>query len=157
MTNIADLDDYDKKILKVLQTNAEFSMAEIGDKVGLSHTPCWRRIKRLEEDGFIRARVTLLDPHKLDLSVTVHAYITIKKHDEESLIAFESAVQSISEIVECYSTTGEKDYLLRIIVRSVDHYERLLKTTLVHLPNVASVNSTFALKQVKYTTQLPLT
>lgn len=156
MTSATPLDEYDKKILRVLQANAEYSMVELGEKVGLSHTPCWRRIKRLEEEGYIRERVTLLDPVKLDLSVTVHAYITIKKHDEDSLIAFESAVHSIREIVECYSTTGEKDYLLRIVVKSVDHYERLLKTALVHLPNVASVNSTFALKQVKYTTQLPI-
>jgi len=151
-----ELDHYDLKILKALQRNAEYSMAELGDIVGLSHTPCWRRCKRLEEDGFITGKVTLLDSKKLKLSVSVHAYITIKKHDEESLNAFESAVQNISEIVECYSITGEKDYLLRIVVSNVDRYEKLLKETLVHLPNVASVNSAFALKQVKYTTQLPL-
>lgn len=131
-------------------------MAELGEKVGLSHTPCWRRIKRLENEGVIKGRVTLLDAAKLNLGVSVHAYLTIKSHDEQSLTAFESAVQEVDEIVECYSTTGDKDYLLRIAVNSVDHYERLLKRTLVHLPNVASVNSTFALKQVKYTTQLPI-
>lgn len=154
---LADLDNYDIKILKALQENADLSMTDLGDKVGLSHTPCWRRMKRLEEAGYITRRVTLLDGNKLGLGVSVHAYITIKKHDEESLTAFESAVQNVQEIVECYSITGEKDYLLRIVVASVDRYERLLKNTLVHLPNVASVNSAFALKQVKYTTQLPLT
>ena len=152
----ATLDNYDLKILEALQENADLSMSELGDKVGLSHTPCWRRMKRLEEDGFITKRVTLLNGNKLDLGVSVHAYITIKKHDEESLTAFESAVQNVKEIVECYSITGEKDYLLRIIVANVDRYERLLKNTIVHLPNVASVNSAFALKQVKYTTRLPL-
>lgn len=150
------LDNYDKKILKALQENAELSMADLGDKVGLSHTPCWRRVKRLEEDGFIKKRVTLLSADKLDLKVSVHAYITIKSHDEESLTAFESAVHEVEEIVECYSITGEKDYLLRMVVASVDAYESLLKKTLVHLPNVASVNSVFALKQVKYTTALPI-
>lgn len=150
------LDNYDKKILKALQENAELSMADLGDKVGLSHTPCWRRVKRLEEDGFIKKRVTLLSADKLDLKVSVHAYITIKSHDEESLTAFESAVHEVEEIVECYSITGDKDYLLRMVVASVDAYEALLKKTLVHLPNVASVNSVFALKQVKYTTALPL-
>ena len=150
------LDDYDKRILRALQTNADYSMAELGDKVGLSHTPCWRRIKRLEQDGYIKGRVTLLDAHKLNVSVTVHAYIIIKSHDEDSLNAFESAVQDVTEIVECYSTSGDKDYVLRIVTKNVDHYESLLKKTLVHLPNVASVNSTFALKQVKYTTELPL-
>lgn len=156
MSSTSSLDNYDKKILKALQDNAELSMADLGDQVGLSHTPCWRRVKRLEEEGYIQKRVTLLSAEKLDLNVSVHAYITIKSHDEESLIAFESAVQEVEEIVECYSITGEKDYLLRMIVANVDHYEKLLKKTLVHLPNVASVNSVFALKQVKYTTALPL-
>lgn len=156
MSNPLSLDTYDVKILKALQDNADLSMADLGDRVGLSHTPCWRRVKRLEEEGYIQKRVTLLAADKLDLNVSVHAYITIKSHDEESLIAFESAVHEVNEIVECYSITGEKDYLLRMAVSNVDHYEQLLKKTLVHLPNVASVNSVFALKQVKYTTALPL-
>lgn len=156
MSAAIDLDEYDLKILRTLQENASYSMAELGEKVGLSHTPCWRRIKRLEAEGVIVGRVTLLNPKILNLGVTVHAYLIIKSHDEESLNAFESAVEGINEIVECYSTSGDKDYLLKIVVDSVDHYERFLKQTLVHLPNVASVNSTFALKQVKYTTRLPL-
>ncbi len=150
------LDSYDKKILITLQKNADISMADLGNAVGLSHTPCWRRVKRLEEHGYIRSRVTLLDPKKLNLNVSVHAYLTIKSHDEDSLVAFEKAVHEIPEIVECYSITGDKDYLLRLIVGSVDQYEKLLKQRLVHLPNVSSVNSAFALKQVKYTTELPI-
>ncbi|GAB3095747.1 Lrp/AsnC family transcriptional regulator [Aestuariicella hydrocarbonica] len=156
MSDGHQLDDFDMKILKALQENADYSMNELGDLVGLSHTPCWRRIKRLEAEGFIKGKVTLLEASKLNLSVTVHAYITIKNHDESSLNAFESAVLAVKEVVECYSTTGDKDYLLRVVVNSVDHYEQLLKQTLVHLPNLDSVNSTFALKQVKYTTALPL-
>ncbi len=156
MPDVHQLDDFDIKILKALQENADYSMNELGDLVGLSHTPCWRRIKRLEADGFIRGKVTLLDAKQLNVGVTVHAYLTIKSQDEESLLAFESAVQDVKEIVECYATTGDKDFLLRVVVDSVDHYEQLLKRTLVHLPNVASVNSIFALKQVKYTTALPL-
>lgn len=156
MSDAHQLDDFDMKILKALQENADYSMNELGDLVGLSHTPCWRRIKRLEAEGFIKGKVTLLDPAKLHLSVTVHVYINIKSHDEDSLNAFESAVQSIREVVECYSISGEKDYLLRVVVDSVEYYEKLLKQTLVHLPNVASVNSIFALRQVKYTTALPL-
>lgn len=151
-----ELDEYDLRILRALQEDASLSMAELGEKVGLSHTPCWRRIKRLESEGVILGRVTLLNPKILNLGVTVHAYVIIKSHDEESLNAFESAVQGIDEIVECYSTSGDKDYLLKVVVDSVDHYEHFLKQRLVHLPNVASVNSTFALKQVKYTTRLPL-
>lgn len=156
MAQTGPIDDYDQNILRHLQDNAELSMAELGDKVGLSHTPCWRRVKRLEEEGYIKKRVTVLAAEKLNLTVSVHAYITIKKHDEASLNNFESAVQNIKEIVECYSITGEKDYLLRMVVENVDKYEKLLKNTLVHLPNVASVNSAFALKQVKYSTALPI-
>ncbi len=156
MSKALNLDEFDRKILRELQQNADCTMADLGAKVGLSHTPCWRRVKRLESEGVIRQKVTLLAPKKLSLNVTVYAYIIIKSHDEESLNAFESAVHQIREIVECYSTSGEKDYTLRVVVESVEHYERLLKQELVHLPNVASVNSTFALKQIKYTTQLPL-
>lgn len=152
----SELDNYDIKILRCLQANAEVSMAELGEHVGLSHTPCWRRVKRLEDAGYIQRRVTILNAELLSLSVAVHAYVVIKSHDEASLLSFEQAVQSIDEIVECYSITGDKDYLLKVVVASVDHYEKLLKSKLVHLPNVASVNSVFALKQIKYTTSLPL-
>lgn len=155
-TKPIELDAMDRKILRELQRNAEYSMAELGDKVGLSHTPCWRRIKRLEAAGVIRAKVTLLNAQLLDLAVTVYAYIGIKRHDEESLERFETEVLKVPEIVECYSTSGDKDYVLRVIVDSVSHYEQLLKKTLVHLPNVDSVNSTFALKQIKYSTELPI-
>jgi Lrp/AsnC family transcriptional regulator len=131
-------------------------MADLGNMIGLSHTPCWRRLKRLEVEGVIRGKVTLLDPKLLNLGVTVHAYITIKNHDASSLEAFEEMVQAIPEVVECYSTSGEKDYVLRVVVESVEHYERLMKQTLIHLPNIGSINSAFALKQVKFTTQLPI-
>lgn len=149
-------DVYDRKILKVLQQDAGCSMVELGEKVGLSHTPCWRRVKRLEEAGVIKERVSLLDPDSIDLGVTVYVYINIKSHEEASLVDFESAVQTLDNIVECYSTSGDKDYVLRVVIESVGHYEKLLKSTLVHLPNVASVNSTFALKRIKYTTLLPI-
>jgi len=149
-------DKFDRKILQALQENGDYSMKELGEIAGLSHTPCWRRVKRLQAEGIIKGKVTLLDPNKLDLSVTVYTYITVKTHAEESLNAFEAAVQHVKEVVQCHSTSGDKDYVLRVLVNSVSDYERLLKQTLVHLPNVASANSTFALKQVKYTTQLPL-
>ncbi len=156
MSLTIDIDDYDRKILRALQENADYSMAELGEKVGLSHTPCWRRIKRLEADGVIRGRVTLLQAEKLNLGVSVHAYVTNNAHDQASLTAFEQAVMDIQEVVECYSTCGDHDYLLRIIVNTVTEYEKLLKNTLVSLPNVATINSVFALKQVKYTTELPI-
>ena len=150
------LDEQDRKILRALQENADLSMADLGALVGLSHTPCWRRLKNLEHEGVIRGKVTLLDPKKLELGVRVHAFVTAKNHDEEALTAFEEAVQSIPEIVECYSTSGDKDYLLQIATKSVDDYEQLMRKTLLKLPNVGSIHSTFSLKQIKYTTQLPI-
>lgn len=156
MARPVELDDYDRKILRALQENADYSMADLGNMIGLSHTPCWRRLKRLETEGVIRGKVTLLDPKLLNLGVTVHAYITIKHHDASSLEAFENAILTIPEVVECYSTSGDKDYVLRVVVENVEHYERLMKETLIHLPNIGSINSAFALKQVKFTTQLPI-
>ena len=156
MPKPVDLDDYDRNILRALQQNADYSMAELGTMIGLSHTPCWRRLKRLEAEGIIRGKVTLLDPKLLNLGVTVHAYITIKTHEGSALEDFEASVQGIPEVVECYSTSGDKDYVLRVVVESVEHYEKLMKETLIHLPNIGSINSAFALKQVKYTTQLPI-
>lgn len=156
MAQAIELDEYDRKILRALQENADYSMSDLGNLIGLSHTPCWRRLKRLEAEGVIRGKVTLLDPKLLNLGVTVHAYITIKHHDATSLEAFENMILAIPEVVECYSTSGEKDYVLRVVVESVEHYERLMKQTLIHLPNIGSINSAFALKQVKFTTQLPI-
>ncbi len=150
------MDSFDLQILRELQANAEISMQELGEKVGLSHTPCWRRVKKLEEAGVIKGRVTLLDPEQLQLSVNVFVQVSLGVQQEEALNAFEAAVQTIPEIVECYTVSGDRDFLLRVVVEDVTAYERLLKSTLVHLPEVANMSSTFALRQVKYTTELPL-
>ena len=150
------LDNFDLKILRELQINAEISMQELGDRVGLSHTPCWRRVKRLEEQGVIRKKVTLLDGANLGLAVNVFVHVTIKNHRENGLTLFEEAVQEIPEIVECYTVSGDRDFLLRIVVGDVADYEQLLKRTLINLPGVDNLSSTFALRQVKYTTEYPL-
>ena len=150
------LDKFDREILRVLQKDATVSMAELSQRVGLSHTPCWRRVKRLESDGIIKRKVTLLDGKKLNLGVSVFIYVTLKNHDEESLNSFEAAVQHIPEVVECHTTSGEKDYLLKVVVESIEEYEHLLKSKLTHLPCVDHLSSTFALKQVKNTTELPI-
>ena len=150
------LDKFDKEILRALQRDATLSMAELSQRIGLSHTPCWRRVKKLEKEGVIKQKVTILDHKKLQLSVSVFIYVSIKNHDSASLMAFERAVQDVSEIVECHTISGDKDYLLKVIVESVEKYERLLKTKLTQLPCVDHISSTFALKQVKNTTELPL-
>ncbi|MFC6439558.1 Lrp/AsnC family transcriptional regulator [Bowmanella sp. JS7-9] len=150
------LDKFDKQILRTLQQDATVSMAELSNHVGLSHTPCWRRVKRLEKDGFIQRKVTLLNNKKLNLGVSVFIYVSLKNHDETSLNRFEAAVQDIDEIVECHTTSGDRDYLLKVVVESIEEYELLLKSKLTHLPSVDHISSTFALKQVKYTTELPI-
>jgi len=150
------LDSFDIKILRELQQNAEVSMQDLGSKVGLSHTPCWRRVKRLEKDGVIRKRVTLLDANALHLAVNVFVHVTLKNHRENGLTLFEEAVQDISEIVECYTVSGDRDFLLRVVVADVSAYEHLLKHILINLPGVDNLSSNFALRQVKYTTEYPL-
>jgi Lrp/AsnC family transcriptional regulator len=150
------LDLFDRKILRELQRNAEISMQDLGDRVGLSHTPCWRRVKRLEQDGVIRKRVTLLDAQSLHLAVNVFVHVTLKNHQENGLSLFEESVQDIAEIVECYSVSGDRDFLLRVVVADVSAYEELLRHTLINLPGVDNLSSTFALRQVKYTTEYPL-
>ncbi|WP_184088385.1 Lrp/AsnC family transcriptional regulator [Afipia massiliensis] len=146
----------DRKILRVLQDSPEISVADLAQKVGLSHTPCWRRIKQMEESGAIRERVVILDPNIMGLSISVFANIRLKAHDEDTLEAFEQSAQSRPEIVDCFSMSGESDYLVRVAVGSVDQYEQFLKKVLLHFPGVASVNSHFSLKCVKKTTKLPI-
>ena len=150
------MDNIDRRILSELQDNADLAMQELGDRVGLSHTPCWRRVKRLEERGIVKRRVALLDAEQLDLAVNVFVNVNLRRHQENALNRFETAVQDVPEVVECYSVSGETDFLLRVVVADVTAYERLVKATLVHLPEVGNLTSTFALRQVKYTTALPL-
>jgi Lrp/AsnC family transcriptional regulator len=156
MVASVELDEFDRRILRALQANADHSMADLGGLIGLSHTPCWRRLKRLEAEGVIQKKVTLLDPRNLDLDVIVHAQVRMKDHEPTALEGFETQIQDIPHVLECYALSGDYDYGLKIVVKSVEHYERLLKRHLLPLPNVASINSTFALRQVKYSTQLPL-
>lgn len=150
------MDRLDLKILDVLQHDGAISVADLAERVGLSHTPCWRRLKRLESSGAIRERAAILDPKMMGLGVAVFAEVRLRQHDEETLEAFERTVCERTEIVECFSMSGEQDFLLRVVVQDVDHYEVFLKKVLLHLPGVASVNSSFALKTVKLTTRLPL-
>lgn len=150
------MDEVDLKILRILQDSPEIAVTELAQHVGLSHTPCWRRIKQLEERGIIQQRAVILDPHKMGLSVSVFANIRLKEHDEATLEAFEQAARACPEIVDCFSTSGESDYIVRVVVGSIEQYEKLLKKVLLHLPGVASINSKFSLKCVKTTTKLPI-
>jgi Lrp/AsnC family transcriptional regulator len=150
------LDSVDLKILRLLQTHADLPVAELGAKVGLSHTPCWRRIRRMERLGVIRQRVMLLDPCAVGLSVNVFAHIIMESHKKVALSAFERSVQDEPSIVDCYSLAGASDYMLRIVVPDVAAYEKFLKDRLLHLPNVRQVQSSFALQEIKHSSALPI-
>lgn len=150
------MDKIDIRILSILQESPDLPTSELAERVGLSNTPCWRRLKRLEADGIIRGRALILDARALGLTVNVFADIRLKQHDENTLVALEAAVSRQTEILECFSVSGDSDYLMRIITRSIEEYETFLKKVLLHLPGVASVNSRFALGCVKMTTELPI-
>jgi Lrp/AsnC family transcriptional regulator len=150
------LDDTDRRILRLLQENAEAPIADVAAKVRLSYAPCWRRIQRLEQTGVIARRVAVLDPRRIGLDVSVLAAVTLKRHDEATLRRFTEVVGQIDEVVECYAVAGDHDFQLRIVVPDVAAYDHLLKTRLLSLPGAGSINSYFALSCVKYTTKLPL-
>lgn len=150
------VDAIDLKILRVLQLEPDISMAALGGRVGLSHTPCWRRIKQMEADGVIRGKALLIDPAQVHLDVSVICFVKLNHHDEEALNTFETEVMRLPFVVQCYSMSGEHDYMLRVVSRDVKHYEEFVKRSLLHLPSVAFVNSSFALREVKNVTALPV-
>ena len=152
----AKIDSIDLRILSELQQDASLSNAEIARRVGLSVSPCWRRIQRLEKAGVIRGRVALLDPDRLGLGVTVFESVKLSSHGRQALPEFEDAIRDYPEVVECYTVTGEVDFILRVVTRDMQSYERFLRDHLLQLPHVAEVHSTIALTQVKYTTVIPL-
>ena len=150
------IDDFDRNILRAYQQDPGISMDALGAKVGLSHTPCWRRLNKLEDAGIIRGKSLELDREALGLSVVVLVQVRLRQHDEQTLVDFEAGVQRQPEIVDCYLVAGDYDYSMKIVCGDAKDYERLLKKTLLHLPGVVSMNSHFCLKEIKHTTRLPL-
>ena len=149
------LDDMDVKILRILQEDCTRPVADIGKEVGLSTTPCWRRIQKLEEAGVIQRRVALLDPHKVNTGVTVIVSIKTDQHNVEWLERFRLAVQDFPEVVEFYRMSGDVDYLLRVVVPDIEAYDVFYKKLIARI-EIAKVSSAFAMEQMKYTTALPL-
>src|SRR5262245_25520455 len=150
------LDEIDYAILRHLQEHARISNVELADRVGLSPAPCLRRVQALEKASVIRKYVTLLNPHAVDCGVTVFVQISLDLQVEDRLEAFEQAILSRPEVLECYLMTGDADYLLRVVVPDVAAYERFLKDSLTRLESVAGIKSSFALRQAKYSTALPV-
>jgi Lrp/AsnC family transcriptional regulator len=152
----APLDAYEKRILRLLQEDASLSNAEIAEQVGLSASPCWRRIDRLEREGFIKRRVALLDRRKVGLNAQIFAQVKLNAHGRANLDEFAAAIRDLPEVLECYVMMGSVDFLLRIVAPDIEAYEKLFFNRLSQLPGVQEVNSTVALSEIKATTALPL-
>lgn len=150
------LDDIDRRILARLQNDARLTNVELAEAVGLSPSPCLRRVRDLEGSGVIRRYVALLDPATVGLPVSVFVNVTLERQIEAALERFEAAILKRPEVMECYLMTGDADYLLRVVTADLSAYERFLVEHLTRVPGVASIKSSFALKQVKYRTALPL-
>jgi len=150
------LDKLDRHILYMLQRDAGLSAAEIADRVGLTQPPCWRRIKRLEDQGIIQKRVALLDQRKLGLNVTVFARVKLSAHGKRSLPEFEEQIRELPEVLECHTVMGDYDFLLKIVTRDIDSYEILFRQKLSQMPTVLEIHSNPALSRIKLTTELPL-
>ena len=151
----SDLDATDRKILELLQADGRMSLAELAEKVGLSPSPCLRRVRMLE-DGVISRYVAVLDQRAVGLPVSVFVSIKLEKQRQESLDRFAKAIERWPEVLECYLMTGSRDYWMRVVVPDLDAYERFVKQKLTRVEGIASIESSFALEQVKYTNVLPV-
>jgi Lrp/AsnC family transcriptional regulator len=149
------MDRLDRKILSILQENATLPVADLAKKIGLSTTPCWRRIQKMEEDGVIKGRVAILDADKINAKVTVFVSIRTGTHTAEWLQQFSKHVASFSEVVEVYRMSGDVDYLLRVLVPDIGAYEEFYKRLTAKI-EISGVSSSFAMETLKLSTQLPL-
>src|SRR5579872_1201237 len=150
------LDTIDRKILAHLQSDGRITMAELADKVGLSVSPCHRRVKLLEERGVITRYIATVDQKSVGLHVSVFISIKLARQKEEDLNRFARAISKWDEVLECYLMTGNRDYLLRVVAADLSSYEAFLKNKLTRLDGIASIESSFALSQVKYSIALPV-
>lgn len=156
MSTRAEIDQVDKRILAALQADGRLTNVDLAERVGLSPSPCLRRVRILEEAGIIRGYQAVVDQGQVGLPVSVFVSVKLEKQREDALQRFEKAVRGFPEVLECYLMTGSRDYLLRVVARDLADYERFLKATLTRIDGVASIESSFALAQVKHTAVLPL-
>lgn len=146
---IVELDDIDIKILRLLQSDATQSIQEISDQVGLTNNPCWRRIKQLEEKGVVKRRVAVIDPALVGLGMTAFVRIHTDKHTKDWLELFNSGVAKIPEIIECHRMTGDVDYLLKILVQNLEHYDAVYQRLLGLVPDLKDVSAAFSMERMK--------
>ncbi len=149
------LDHIDHKILQYLQENARITNAELAEKVGLSPTPCLRRLRRLETEKIIQGYHTEVNRESLGINVTVIILVKLEREDDNTLREFEAAIKKRTEVMECYLVTGKFDYFLRVVIPSLAAYEAFLSETMLRMPNIATVESSFTLREVERKTVLP--
>jgi Lrp/AsnC family transcriptional regulator len=155
MTEIQRMDAIDRKILAVVQEDASLSVAEIGQRVGLSSTPCWKRLQKLEAEGVITGRVALIDPDKIGLGITVFVSVETGDHSQDWLTKFAALVSAMPEVMEFYRMAGDVDYMLRVVVRDMQSYDAFYKKLIAAIP-LKNVTSRFAMERLKSTTALPI-
>jgi len=152
----AALHNQDKKILQLLQSDCSLAVSDIARQVGLSTSPCWRRIAQLEEQGIIRKRVAVLDHARLGMEVVAFVTVRLSQHGRENLEQFEAEIRRFPEVLECYTVTGDTDYMLKIVTRDIRHFEAFLRNNLMVMPMIRETHSTIAVTEIKDTTELPL-
>ena len=145
----------DRKLLAAIQKNAGLSQIDLAEHSGLSRTSVWRRVKELEDAGVIEGRVTLLNPKALGLQINVLLSVSMIEHSDKIRQAFETHVAGLPEVMSCFSVSGDRDYVLHIVSRDMESYNQFLNTKILHHSSVRSASSSFALRRVKYTTELP--
>ena len=150
-----ELDALDLKILRLLQEDASLSIAEISERIGLSQTPCWKRLRRLETSGILKKRVALIDPRALGLRLTVLLTVRTIHHDAEWLSTFAEGVAALPEVVGFWRLSGERDYLLKVLVRDMEDYDCFYKR-LIRIAPLADVSSSFVMEEIKSTTAIPI-
>ncbi len=150
------LDKFDRKILNLLQSDGRLSNQELAEKIGLSAAPCWRRVKRLESEGLIDGYVAMLSGAHLGLSVTAFTFVSLENHHPDSVEAFDRVIRECPQVLECYSLSGQHDFLLRIVASDLASYEEFLSKNLLAISSVRSASTSFVLKRKKFTTRIPL-
>ena len=150
------MDDFDKKILKCLQEDASISTAALSEKVGLSTTPCWRRVQILEDKGYIEKRVAIVNKQKINLSLTVIVNIKTSRHSQDWLVNFKNSIIHIPEVIEVLRLSGDTDYSLKILVPDMAEYDRVYQEIISKIDNLYDVSSSFVMEEIKSTTKLPL-
>ena len=150
------MDAKDKKILAALQEDASLSLNELAEKVDLSPSPCWKRVRKLEDGGFISKRVVLVDQNRVGLPLSVFVQLKTRNHNDEWLTHFADKASRFDEVMELYRMGGEWDYMMRVVVKDIHAFDRFYKELIKAIPDLSKVTSSFAMEQIKYTTALPL-